>query len=196
MAIKRTQPEHDQTYFCSFTCLNWIPLFDLTNLYDYIYNWFSLLNKKHQITGFVIMPNHLHLLIHIREDKNNVNKILGNGKRFLAYEIVKRLKEAKQEDILLTLENRVSIDEKNRKKKHRVFEVSSDIKACYHENFLLQKLNYIHNNPLKGKWKLVVTPEGYPHSSAAFYELNTQHPHIKIVHYKDLGLLPTVETVQ
>jgi REP element-mobilizing transposase RayT len=188
MAIKRTHHESDQTYFCSFTCVNWISLFEITNLYDHLYMWFNLLIQKHQITGFVIMPNHLHLLIHVREN-TTINTILSNGKRFLAYEIVKRLKDAGREDILAALEKSVSAEEKKRKKKHRVFEVSSDIKACYHEDFLLQKLNYIHNNPLRGKWQLAEIPEGYAHSSAAFYELNSEHPFVKITHYKELGTI-------
>ncbi len=29
---------------------------------------------------------------------------------------------------------------------------------------------------------------GYLHSSAAFYELNLEHPKIKITHYKDVGI--------
>ena len=77
--------------------------------------------------------------------------------------------------------------EKNRKKKHRVFEISSDIKPCYTEKFLLQKLNYIHNNPVSKKWKLASLPELYPHSSAAYYLMNQPHEHVSLTHYKDVG---------
>jgi hypothetical protein len=99
------------------------------------------------------MPNHLHLLIFVNET-DNINMLLANGKRFLAYEIVNRLEAQKQHEILKQLELAVTAKEKQRKKKHRVFEVSSDIKPCYTEKFLLQKLNYIHNNPTVVKWKL------------------------------------------
>jgi hypothetical protein len=33
----------------------------------------------------------------------------------------------------------------------------------------MQKLNYIHNNPLQDKWKLAEAPEKYVYSSALFY---------------------------
>jgi hypothetical protein len=33
----------------------------------------------------------------------------------------------------------------------------------------MQKLEYIHNNPVQGKWKLVEYPEDYKYSSARFY---------------------------
>jgi REP element-mobilizing transposase RayT len=188
MSIKLIQSEKEQTYFCTFTCLDWMNLFEITDLYDEIYKWFSILiQDNHQICGFVIMPNHLHMLIHIAEDKNIINTIIGNGKRFLAYEIVKRLEETKREDILQILASHVTPSEKKRNKKHRVFEISSDIKPCYTEKFLLQKLEYIHANPVRGKWQLVDSIEKYLHSSTAFYELNQEHPKIKITHYKDLG---------
>ncbi len=33
-----------------------------------------------------------------------------------------------------------------------------------------QKLEYIHNNPVQGKWMLANDPLGYKYSSARFYE--------------------------
>ena len=71
--------------------------------------------------------------------------------------------------------------------KHRVFEISSDIKPCYTEKFLLQKLNYIHNNPTVAKWKLANLPEAYFHSSASFYILNQEHKFVRLTHWKDVG---------
>jgi len=77
-----------------------------------------------------------------------------------------------QYEIFNQLESAVNAKEKQRKKKHRVFEASSDIKPCYTEKFLLQKLNYIHNNATAAKWQLAKLPEEYFHSSASFYILN------------------------
>jgi len=186
MPIKFTQTESYQTYFCTFTCLHCIHLFDITCLYDQIYNWFNIfLNNNHKLIGFVIMPNHVHVLIHICNDSQTINQIISNGKRFFAYEIIKRLECLKRNDILTILANNVTTEERKRKKKHRVFERSSDIKPCYTEKFLLQKLDYIHNNPITGKWHLATIPEQYLHSSAAFYKLNIPHPHVTITHYMD-----------
>jgi hypothetical protein len=72
------------------------------------------------------------------------------------------------------------------KKKHSVFEVSSDIKPCFTEKFLLQKLHYIHANPVDKKWQLTASSEAYLHSSYYFYEHNEKHLKIRIVHCKDL----------
>jgi hypothetical protein len=48
-----------------------------------------------------------------------------------------------------------------------------------------QKLDYIHHNPVSGKWNLVEDFTRYPHSSAAFYKLGVIGE-VKITHYKDL----------
>jgi hypothetical protein len=76
--------------------------------------------------------------------------------------------------------------ERIRKKKHRVFIPSSDIKLCYSDKFIIQKLEYIHANPLTGKWNLASIPVDYLHSSASYYELNKENPFIKLTHYKEL----------
>jgi REP element-mobilizing transposase RayT len=187
MPIKLTQSESAQTYFCTFTCKNWLHLFEITNLYDSIYKWFEILtNKGNEIEGFVIMPNYLHLLIFVNYNEN-VNLLLANGKRFLAYEIIKRLEFKKEHVILHQLELAVTEKERQRKKKHRVFEVSSDIKPCYTEKFLLQKLNYIHNDPTASKWKLAKLSEEYFDSSACFYILNCEHKFVRLTHWKDVG---------
>jgi len=39
------------------------------------------------------MPNHLHALIDFGVSEKNINTMVSNGKRFIAYEIVKRLQE-------------------------------------------------------------------------------------------------------
>ena len=187
MAIKQTHSEPG-TYFCTFTCINWLPLIEETNLYDKIYDWFRIVNKKHQVTGFVIMPNHLHVLIHIRETGGIINKVLANGKRFMAYEIVKRLEAKNRADLLTILKEGVSPKELVRKKKHRVFVPSSDIKLCDTEKFVIQKLEYMHANPIRSKWNLAPDFVEYPHSSASFYELNVANPKVLVTHYKDLTM--------
>ena len=72
----------------------------------------------------------------------------------MAYEIVERLKAEGRVDLLKILAERVTNEERKRKKQHRVFEASSDIKPCYNKRFIQQKLDYMHRNPVSGKWNL------------------------------------------
>ena len=66
MAIKLKHKDTFSTYFITFTCAEWIPLFELTGSYDLVYNWFSVLKTKMNaaVVAYVIMPNHLHAILH------------------------------------------------------------------------------------------------------------------------------------
>jgi REP element-mobilizing transposase RayT len=83
--------ETDGIFFITITCYKWIPLIQITNTYNAVYKWFNYLKEKgHYIAGYVIMPNHIHALLAFSKTDKNINKIIGNGKRFLAYEIIKQ----------------------------------------------------------------------------------------------------------
>jgi putative transposase len=118
MTYKKKIIHTNNLYFCTFTCYKWIHLFKITNLYDNIYKWFDMLCLKNiQLTAYVIMPNHLHFIAHIPKTMLNFNTILGNGKRFLAYEIIRRLEDKNLSSILLQLEKEVTPYYKMRGKK-------------------------------------------------------------------------------
>jgi len=121
------------------------------------------------------MPNHLHALLAFRNTQGqSINSIIGNGKRFMAYELIKRLRENGKEDVLNLLSSYVNTTEKQRGKLHEPFEPSFDWKECDSQKLIEQKLDYIHENPSRGNWQLVDQPEDYLHSSAAFYATGKQ----------------------
>ena len=115
------------------------------------------------------MPNHLHLLLYYAGGVQSLNTIVGNGKRFIAYDIIKRLEKQNDLELLRTLELGVCAKDKSRGKKHEVWQGAFDGKECRTEKFVLQKLHYIHNNPCSKRWKLASSPIDYLHSSARFY---------------------------
>jgi REP element-mobilizing transposase RayT len=175
MPVKKAITEKDGIYFITFTCCAWMPLFELTNSYDAVYRWFdSLKVKNHHLLGYVIMPNHIHALIAFRNSGSSINTIVSNGKRFMAYELVKRLEQKNENQILHKLSLAVTGSDKKRGKIHQVFEESFDWKECRTDRFIEQKLYYIHNNPCKGKWDLAASPVEYLHSSARFYITGVQ----------------------
>jgi REP element-mobilizing transposase RayT len=157
-------------YFVTFTCHEWLPLIGLTKGYDLVYNWFDVLAAKgHTVTGYVIMPNHLHMLLFFSGGRQSLNTLVGNGKRFMAYDIIKRLEQQNECSLQAQLQLAVQAMDKSRGKKHEVWKGSFDVKQCRTEKFTLQKLHYIHNNPCSGKWRLADSSIHYYHSSASFY---------------------------
>jgi hypothetical protein len=51
------------------------------------------------------------------------------------------------------------------------------------EENLIQKLEYIHNNPIREKWNLASQPEDYKWSSSRFYKDGTDEFGI-LTHFK------------
>lgn len=136
-----------------------------------LYKWFDHLKEQgYGTVSYVVMPNHVHTIHYFPEPGFNLNKIIGNAKRFMAYEIIKRLELANDQYTLKYLSSVVSKREKKKGQIHKVFIDSFDAKGIYNEKFFNQKLNYIHRNPVSGKWKLVIDYTDYEHSSASFYE--------------------------
>ena len=187
MAIKLKHNNTYSTYFVTFTCAEWIPLIEITNCYDMIYKWFEILitEYKADIVAYTIMPNHLHVIMHFHSEGFDLNKIITNGKRFIAYEIVNRLETAGNKTMLDHLQGLVREREKKKGQLHKIFKDSFDAKAIFTQSFLLQKINYLHNNPVTGKWMLAKDFVEYEHSSASFYEIQLVR-HFEPMHYMDL----------
>jgi REP element-mobilizing transposase RayT len=97
--------QHDQNqnsfYFITFTCYKWLQLFDTASADDTVYKWFDHLYKSNiYVTGYVIMPNHIHVLLYFPNMPKPLTTVVGNAKRFMAYEIIKRLEERKENNLL------------------------------------------------------------------------------------------------
>ena len=114
------------------------------------------------------MPNHLNALIDFGTSEKNINTIVSDGKRFMAYRIIERLRKQNRTEILLQLAEAVINSDRNKGKIHKVFERSFDCKEITSDHFFLQKLSYMHNNPCSGVWDIVKNPVDYEHSSAKF----------------------------
>jgi len=185
MVVRTIHDQKDTAYFITITCYKWLSLIEKTNLYDFIYTWFGRIYKQGIKTmGYVIMPNHLHLLIYFPEIDTNLNKIIGEAKRFMAYEIIKRLKEKGDLKTLNFLKYGVTDEQRKSGQKHRVFKNSFDARICDSEYLIEQKLEYMHYNPVSGKWSLADDFTQYSQSSAAYYELDDAAD-IPIMHYRE-----------
>ena len=137
--------------------------------------------------GYVIMPNHVHVLLYFSEMPKSLNIVIGNAKRFMAYEIIKRLEADKNVTLLEDLYHSVKKGERKKGQRHKVFADSFDSKECYSNEFVYQKLEYIHKNPVSKKWQLVNDFTDYTHSSAGFYEKGVKN-YDKMLHVNEILL--------
>lgn len=168
-----------------------MPLIEYTNSYHLIYNWFDYLKQQgHSITGYVIMPNHIHATIAFSESEKDINKIIGGSKRFIGYEIINRLKIKNEIVLLEQLSKAVNNSDRKRGKLYELWEDSFDWKECIGNAFIEQKLNYMHQNPCAGKYSLAANPEDYLHSPAKYYGTGEQgiYPVTNYMQLEDIDL--------
>lgn len=114
-----------------------------------------------KIYGYVIMPNHIHLLW-MMDGLNGKESPAGSFAKFTAHRF-KQLLLQKSELALLPYQS-TKTDRKFQFWKRDPLAISITSKKA-----LLQKLDYIHINPVREKWNLADLPENYRWSSAAFY---------------------------
>ena len=137
-----------------------VPLFDSLNYYRYHHS-FNLL-------GYVIMPDHLHLLI-LPFGESPVSDIMRDYKRFTSGRITRQARVECRTDWLEKFE---SAGDRSERAEFKVWQDGSWEQLVFTEKFLREKLNYIHSNPMRAG--LVGNPDRYPFSSYRNYELGDE----------------------
>ena len=163
MSTRRLRNKDGSLYFGTFTCHRWLPLIEVTNAYDLVYKWMHIAYEKgYRSFGYVILPNHVHFIIRVPEG-GEMNTMLGNGKRFMTYEIIERLNAKGSIGILEEFQQGLRPSDTERGQKHRVFDTSTDLIELFSGKMIEQKLRYMHANPASKRWKLADDAVEYEH---------------------------------
>jgi putative transposase len=158
-------PEH--LYFITTTAAGHLKLFErdvAKRLILDALDWLRLSGRL-KIYGFVIMPNHLHCLAQFQAD-DPLAAVIRDFKRHCADRLLRQLQVEQNEAALKRLAAKPTDKGKSH---HRVWDAGYNAKDAVSQAFLLQKLEYIHNNPCQPRWRLSESPAGYIWSSARFY---------------------------
>ena len=81
----------EAVYFVTCTIVEWLPVFTQRQYFDIVIESlkFCQSHKELEIYAYVILDNHLHLVIF----GPDVSQIIGSFKKFTARQIIKQLKE-------------------------------------------------------------------------------------------------------
>ena len=112
------------------------------------------------IFAYVIMLDHFHI---ITDGKRKISDTLRYLNGISARRLIDHLKENGPEESLRKLQ----LEEKDGNYKHSLWEQNSDKFLLTSESMFMQKVNYIHNNPVEKGF--VVRPEDYKYSSARYW---------------------------
>ena len=158
---------HDPShlYFITASIVEWKPLFitpEYTNIPLNSLAWMQE-QKRILLFSFVIMPTHLHAII--KPESAPIGDTIQQFGSFTAHEIIKKLEANKQKDLL-------EIFHQNKRDPRHEHSIWQDIQAknIYSMDFLWQKMEYVHQNPIAKDWKLAKDRADYVYSSAGYYD--------------------------
>lgn len=156
-------------YFLTLTVVDWVGVFTRP-----IYRHIVVDALKHcqktkglEIYAWVLMSNHLHLLASANEGKV-LSDILRDFKKFTSKKVVETIfsePESRRKWMINQFEFAGRYDPKITN--YTFWQSGNEAKEVHTNDFLFQKLNYIHENPVRVE--IVAEPEHYLYSSASNY---------------------------
>ncbi len=152
-------------YFITASIVDWKHLFITSEYINIPLNSLAWLQQQKRILlfAFVIMPSHLHAIL--KPVSDSIGAIVQQFGSFTAHEILKKLRIESQKDLLDLFHQK----KRDQRHEHSIWQ---DIQAknIYSMDFLQQKMEYIHQNPIAKDWKLVKDRADYLYSSAGYYD--------------------------
>ncbi len=161
--------EIDKAYFLTMTVVGWIDVFTkkihklkLVESLKYCQK-----NKDLEIFSWCLMPNHLHLIARAG-GKYSLSEILRDFKKFTSKAIIQQIIDQPDSRHKWML-NQFEFNGRYLKRieKYKFWQDGNHAEIIYTPAFFYEKLEYIHNNPVKEM--IVSKPEDYLFSSARNY---------------------------
>jgi len=170
--------ELEKPYFWTSSINNWKYLLNPDAFKEIIIQSLQWLRNNNLIAvyGFTIMPNHIHLIW--EQLKMNGKEYPKNSfEKFTAHRFQKKLRSDMSNFLTFFKDDAIDREYHFWQRDPLAVEITS-------RKMAIQKLNYIHNNPLQVHWQLVSDPVNYKYSSARFYETGVDEFNI-LTHYMD-----------
>ena len=158
-----------KAHFATLTVVDWIDVFTRENHKMAIVDSLKYCqeNKGLELYAWRLMPSHLHLIIAAKDD-GNLSDILRDFKKFTSKEIVRLIQEEPESRREWMLDKFKFAGKYNPKiTNYKFWQDGNKPIVLYSPKFTQQKLNYIHNNPVKER--IVVETQEYLFSSARNY---------------------------
>ncbi len=170
MALKYKIDDQSEFYFVTFTVVNWIDVFTRDCYRNIFINSIKYCqeHKGLEVGAWVLMTNHAHLILRAKGPEK-LQDIIRDLKSFVSrhtrLEIEQSTTESRKE-WMMWMFKRIGSANSNNKGFQFWIQDNHPIKIA-DNTMLLQRLNYIHNNPVEAGF--VVEPQHWKYSSAHDY---------------------------
>ena len=159
-------------HYLTLTVVGWIDVFTRQRYRDIVLDSLRYCkdHKGLHVHGYVIMSNHVHLIAST-SDGASLSEVIGAFKSFTAKAIIKAVEkgpESRKEWILRMFKYYAGKNKKKGKSQMNQFwQANSHPIVLYSKKVIVQKLDYIHFNPVRAG--LVEKAQDYRYSSASNY---------------------------
>ena len=156
-------------YFVTFTVVEWVDIFTHSRYVDIVINSLKhcIEEKGLQLHAYVVVSNHLHLIIS-RNGTSSLSDIVRDFKKFTASQIINSIQEEPESRRNWLLWIFSSAGKRNpNNTSYQLWQQESHTEELFTNEFMMQKLNYLHENPVRAN--VVYKAEDYKYSSAAAY---------------------------
>jgi len=165
----KTITDKEGLYFLTSTVVDWVDVFTRP-VYRYIIIdslKYCINEKGLELYSWVIMSNHIHLVAASKKGFD-LSDTMRDFKKHTSKQIIAAILseiESKKEWMMNRFEYAGKND--NKIKYYKFWQDGNEAKPIYNFEFLKQKIDYIHNNPVKAE--IVEYPEQYKFSSVIDY---------------------------
>lgn len=152
-----------QPHFLTMTIVDWMPLFINKEIVSILFDSIKFMQNERSLSlyAFVVMEHHLHFIA----SNDHLDKTIKEFKSFTARNIIDYLRERNSTALLEKLKGAKLSHKKE--STYQVWQEGNHPEEIISEKMLIQKIEYIHNNPVRRGY--VDEPSQWRYSSARNY---------------------------
>ena len=159
----------NSSYYLTLTVVGWVDVFTRNNHKDALIDSlrYCIKNKGLNVYAYCLMSNHLHMVVNCNEPFQ-LKDVVRDFKRHTVKTIIGQIINAPESRREWMLREFAEEGDKNaRNKTYKFWQSGNHAIELFTEKFVWEKINYIHNNPVKEKF--VKNPREWLYSSASNY---------------------------
>ena len=159
--------EQQGIYYVTFQIVGWVDIFSRKIYRDIVIESLQYCQQQKglELFAYVIMSNHIHLMA--RSQNGDLSGTIRDFKSFTSKKMLDVLNtnmESRSDWMKMVFEYHAKFKSKQT---HQIWTHENHAEYIYSQKFIEQKIEYIHNNPVRSG--IVTKPEDYLYSSARNY---------------------------